>query len=82
MTLTFELSNEQIQEIADVVAAKLKGLTATKTYTVSQAAKVLGVSNETIRRRIRAGLIETVPNMGVVRITAATMARILGENPS
>lgn len=79
MTLTLQLTPEQIDALADVVARKL-GVSAEKSkdaLTVGEAAKRLGVSKLTIYRRTKSGLIPTIPNLGVTRIPAAAIDRLL-----
>lgn len=78
MTLTLELTPEQIDALADAVAAKLGGKTkGGDALTVAEAAKRLGVSIDTIYRRVEAGTIPKIPNLGVIRIPAAAIDRLL-----
>lgn len=76
MKVTIELSPEQIDEIAGAVAAKLGRREAPTTLTVAQAAKRLGVTSDTVRRRVKAGIIPRVKCMGVVRIPALAIEEI------
>jgi excisionase family DNA binding protein len=79
MTLTLELTAAQMDALAEAVAAKLAGepQASGDALTVAEAAKRLRVSKLTVYRRTQAGLIPTIPNLGVVRIPAAAIDRML-----
>jgi len=79
VTLTLQLTPDQLNELADAVARKLGSAAAEKSQdalTVAEAAKRLGVSRLTIYRRTQAGLIPTIPNLGVIRIPASVIDRM------
>lgn len=59
MTLTIILSDEQLEAIARRVAA-LQANDGAKPLTIRAASAALGLSEKTIQRRVRAGLIPTV----------------------
>lgn len=75
MKITLQFSPAQIDAIAEVVAAKLAQRAPTRAaYTVAQAASEIGCSKETIRRRIRAGVLPTLPMSGrILRIPATAI---------
>jgi excisionase family DNA binding protein len=75
--LQITLSPEQLAELADQIAAKLRATTRREPYTVDEAAQALNVSPQSIRRQIDAGTIATVPNVGRKLIPAATVGRML-----
>lgn len=77
MILEIELSDSQLAKIADMVAAKLNG----GTLTVGQVAKAFSVSTKTINRRIKAGIIPTLPGISPPRIPAAYVDGMLNPNP-
>lgn len=79
MTITLQLTSDQLDALADVVARKLVGSAGESkdALTVGEAAHRLGVSKLTIYRRTKAGLIPTIPNLGVTRIPAAAIDRLL-----
>ncbi|GAA5117041.1 helix-turn-helix domain-containing protein [Luteolibacter yonseiensis] len=81
MSLTFvvQLSDDDLEKIANRVAAKIRAGKA-DTYSVKEAAKVLGVSIKTVNRRIQAKLYPRVPNMRSVRIPAAFIDRLVEPN--
>lgn len=72
-----ELTDDQLGEIADLVAQRMAPAKAA--LTIPEAAEKLGVCDDTIRNRIRAGLIPTVPSIGrhAKRIPAAFIERAL-----
>lgn len=80
MTLQVELSDEQLVQIANLVAVKIRAGQAT-TYSKKEAAAVLGVSVKTIHRRIEAAIIPTIPNLGAVRIPAAFIDQLVNPHP-
>lgn len=52
-------------------------MTACGTYTIDEAAQVLGVSRSTVKRRIRAGELPTIPLGGrVVRLPIVAVDRL------
>jgi excisionase family DNA binding protein len=78
VTLTLELTPDQLDALADIVARKL-GVSAEKSedaLTVGEAAKRLKVSKLTIYRRTKSGLIPTIPNLGVIRIPATAIDQL------
>jgi excisionase family DNA binding protein len=79
MNITIELTPDQLDAIAAAVAERIgQGRGPSKgAYTATEVAKLLGLSAETIRRRIRAGQIKTMPlRGGVVRISATEIERL------
>ncbi len=81
MILQLELSKAQLAEIAKEVAVMIRAGKA-DTYTVQEAAQMLGKSVRTITRRIEAETIPKVPNLGRgVRIPAAFIDRLVNPNP-
>jgi excisionase family DNA binding protein len=58
-------------------------VTAARFLTVPEVAAILGVSEKTVQRRLRAGLLRQAPLGGrIVRVPAAELARLAGtETP-
>ena len=79
-SLLVRLEPDQLRELAKLVAAELSDATRPETYTTKEAAKLLRVSEKTIHRRVAAGLIPTVPNMGKVLIPADALDQDCGRN--
>ena len=77
MTLTIQLNAEQLDQLAEIVASKLQARPAKDALSIIEAAAKTGVSKDTIRRRIRAGLIPVVPGMNPVRIPSDFIARMM-----
>lgn len=48
-------------------------------YTIEEAALILKISEDTIRRKIRTGVIETAPDVRPFRIPAREMRRLIGQ---
>ena len=69
MPLTIELTDAQLDAIAAAVAGKLATQTRSDraAYTIAEAADALGCSVETIRRRVRAGILPTLPMSGSIK---------------
>lgn len=81
-TLKVELSEDQLAALADLVAARIGGAEAPagrKLLSFPEAAKELGVSSATIRRRVDAGIIATVPGFSD-KISPRELDRLLGAN--
>jgi hypothetical protein len=80
MTFTLELTKEQLDALAEAVAARLApAATGKVALSVVDAAKATGLSKNTIRRRIEAGLIPTVPGFSPVRIPCDFIARMMAR---
>jgi hypothetical protein len=80
MTFTLELTAEQLDALADAVAARLAPASQGKVaLSVADAAKATGLAKNTIRRRIEAGLIPTVPGLSPVRIPSDFIARMMAR---
>lgn len=67
------ITDELIDAIADRVAERMSR--KTDNYDVPAAAKRLNVSEVTIRRRVKAGLLHPIPNLGRVVFTAKEIER-------
>ena len=80
ISITITLTDEQLDEIANRVAAKLGKFTEDP-LTKQEAARALRVSVKTIERRIEAGVIRTVPDIGVVRIPVPEIERLRRGGP-
>ena len=77
MTITLELNERQIEQLAAVVADRL-GLRANdEVLTVKEAAKRAKLSTETIRRWIRAGRLPKIPGCRTLRIPTDELDRLL-----
>jgi excisionase family DNA binding protein len=75
------LPEDQLVKLASLIASKTggRGAESDRPYTVEEAARALGLSGDTIRRRVKAGLLPKVPNMGRTLIPACEIDRL--RNP-
>lgn len=71
------LPDDQLEKLAELVAAKMPGQGPTKPVSPAELAELIGVSEDTIRRRIDAGLIKKVPDIGRVKIPVSEVDRLL-----
>lgn len=77
-TLFLELTEGQLDILADAIFKRMaKQPVADKPLSVDEMATALGVSKDTIYRRIQAGEIRTIPGMGRKLIPAIELARLL-----
>jgi hypothetical protein len=81
MILEIKLSDEQLGELADIVAAKLERKDRSA-YTVKEAAAKLQISPKTILRRIEAKIIPVVPGIGAKRIPASWLDQQVNPTPA
>ena len=79
--LSITLTNDQLDELVQRVAEELRKKPAPTqdTYSVNEAAKILGVSGMTIRRYIAADILPRVPNLYSVRIPSNGIQRLLSR---
>ena len=84
MILQVELTEEQIDEIARRVAQINGASNKPKSYTPAEFAAAMGggLKEKTVRRRIAAGIIRTIPNMGRIIIPASELERLTGGDAS
>lgn len=84
MTITIHFTDEQMQQLADRIAERMRFSHADdRPLTVKEAADRLGVSTSTINRRLAAGTIPTVPGLGRSLIPASAIAELLdGKRPT
>ena len=82
--LEVKLSDEQLDLLADRIAAKMGEARFSKTapLTVKEAAQALGVGTDSIRSRIKAGIIRTVPDIGITRVPRSEIDRLLNSHPT
>ncbi|MEO5713592.1 MAG: helix-turn-helix domain-containing protein [Luteolibacter sp.] len=80
MKLEIEITDALLTQIAERVAVILR-VGKASTYTVGEAAAILGVCKKTITRRIEAKLIPSVPNIRPPRIPADFIDRAVTTNP-
>lgn len=78
-TITITLSDEMLEALATLVAAKVAGQPAKSAYTAKEAALRVGVSRDTIERRVKAGLIPRVPGISKLLISAAALERFVNS---
>jgi len=78
--LEVRLSEEQMDELAAKIAQRLAPAKARRPRTVIEAAEQLNVSEHTIYTRVKAGTIRKVPDIGVIRIPAEEIERLLSES--
>lgn len=81
MTIELELNDTQMERLASMVAIKLRAGMAT-TYSVTEAAKLLGVCSKTVSRRVEAKVYPRVPGLKSIRIPAAFIDRLLNPDPT
>ena len=74
------LTDAHLDAIAERVAALHKGNVGGEPYTKEEAAKALRLSVRTIERRLEAGTILKIPNVGAVRIPASEIERLRNPN--
>ena len=80
-TLEVKLSEEQLELLAERIAVKMGEATPKRKapLSVREAALALNMSQDSVRSRIKAGLIRTVPDMeGLTRIPQAEIQRLQG----
>lgn len=70
------MTDDQLLAIAERVAAIID---APRSLSVAQAAHALNISPDSVRRRVAAGIIRRIPNMGSVRIPSTEIKRLLGQ---
>lgn len=80
MILQVQLTDDQFEELAKRVAIKLR-VGKADTYSVREAANVLGVSPKTVQRRVIAKLIPRIANISPIRIPAAWVDQQVNPNP-
>lgn len=80
-TLEVKLSEEQLEMLAERIAVKM-GEAAPKRkapLSVKEAALALNMSQDSVRSRIKAGLIRTVDDLeGITRVPQAEIQRLQG----
>lgn len=76
MKLALELTDEQVDAIAEAVAEKMRGCAA-EVLTVEQAARKSQVSVATVRRWVRAGRLPKINSGRTIRIPAKAIDRLL-----
>ena len=81
MNITITIPDEQLEMLATLIARKIGGVRAGKaTYTVAEAAKILGVGQQTIRRRVEAGTLLSVPGVGRTLIPSAVIEKLINPH--
>ena len=75
-SLTVILTSEQLDDLADRIAARLRS-SRHDTLSISEAAGVLGVSIETIRRRVKDGTITPIKGTSRIRFTREEIDKLL-----
>lgn len=78
MTLTAKLSDEDIDRIAEAVAAKLKAASR-KTYNLEQAAEALNLSTWTVRRMVDDGKLKRIPGTGRLIFSATEIDKLINH---
>lgn len=80
-TLEVRLSDEQLEALAERIAVKM-GEAAPKRsapLSVKEAAAALNISQDSVRNRMKAGLIRKAPDMeGLTRIPQSEIQRLQG----
>ena len=77
MMITLMLTADQFDQLAERVAAKMAKPVSGRPLSLSEAAKELGVSRETIRLAVHAGKVKRVPGISAIRIPASEITRLL-----
>lgn len=76
-TLTVLLTDAQMDDLACRIAKALEMPAMNRPMSAAQVGKLLGVSGEAIRQRVKAGHIPKLPGMGKrVLISKETVARL------
>ena len=79
--LEVKLSDEQLDLLAERIAVKMADMAPkpkpNAPLSMEQAAKLLKVSRETVRTRIRSGMIRPLPGFGMIRISPAEIERLI-----
>jgi len=76
LTIPLTLTDEQIEQIAAVVAKKVGAPAIGRPFSLTEAAKELGVSRETVRLAVHAGKVKRVPNISAIRIPASEVEKM------
>lgn len=79
ITIPIQLTAEQVDAIADAVAAKLGTKGERDALSVDEVAARLGLSKATVMRRIHAGIIPTLPGISPIRIPADFVSRMMQQ---
>ncbi len=78
MKIALELTDEQFSALADAVAQRMEGKSVNRdALSVPEVAARTGLSEPTIRRRIIAGTIPTVPGLTPTRVPADFISRMM-----
>ena len=76
------LPDDQLAALAKLIAAEMATTKRDdKPFTAAELAKELGVCETTIIRRVKAGLIHSIPNIGKIRIPASELKRLTSTSP-
>lgn len=78
MTVTIHLTDEQVEAIAAMVAQKLRP--GKLPLSTKEAGQRLGVSRDTVKRRVQAGIYPRVKGLSQIRIPAAFIDQLLMED--
>jgi excisionase family DNA binding protein len=80
--IALELTDEQFSALADAVAQRMEGKSVNRdALSVPEVAARTGLSQPTIRRRIKSGAIPTVPGLNPARIPANFINRMMKNEP-
>ena len=77
MKIEITLTDEQVETIAAMVAQKLRP--GKLPLSTTEAGKRLGVSRDTVKRRVQAGIYPRVKGLSQIRIPAAFIDKLLME---
>ena len=65
--LVYQFTERQLEELVEKIALR-----------VAEAAKMLGISSEALRKRVQAKLVQKLPNLGPIRISRGEIDRLNG----
>jgi len=77
MNLTATLTQEDIERIADAVAARLNGSTGKKSYTLKDAAAALNLSERTVRNMVTDGRLRRLRGTSRMIFPATEIDKLL-----
>ena len=76
MNVTLTLTDDQLDELAERVAAKMAKPVSSRPLSLSDAARELGVSREHLRLQVHAGKIKRVPGINAIRIPFSEIQKL------
>ena len=72
----YVFTEEQLEELAEKIAKRIEENGRPEAVKVPEAARLMAVSEDSLRRRIKAKLVTTLPGLGPVRISMREIERL------